>query len=301
MMEDESSSVETQKEIYVFGDSLSDTGNLASINGPFPPPYFNNRATNGWVAVEVMASLVGAHLDTSLHLIGPAQGNNYAVSGARARGSSPVDLSTQISTFLNHHGNQINPDAVYIIFIGGNDIGDHLTAIRERQYRSRILYQAVRGIKQGIKQLQAAGARHFLVINAPDVGNLPGTRRLDEIQNVNERYRTNHIPSWEILARHASIKFNRRLARVIKQLNKKNDHQIILFDLYKFSKIFLKYPTMYNLDNVKDACVISQEQRFSPSCENGNKINTHYFFDEIHPSAKIHERLGYGLFAIFPE
>ena len=85
-----------------------DTGNLASIQGAFPPPYFNNRASNGWVGVEVMAGLLGAELTTSLHLVGPAQGNNYAVGGARAHSNNPIDLNAQIDAYLSHH-HQANP------------------------------------------------------------------------------------------------------------------------------------------------------------------------------------------------
>ncbi len=44
--------------VYVLGDSLSDTGNLASApgQGDFPPPFFENRVSNGPVAVETLAT-----------------------------------------------------------------------------------------------------------------------------------------------------------------------------------------------------------------------------------------------------
>ncbi len=42
-------------QLYTFGDSLSDTGNLASITLDFPPPFFMNRISNGPVAVETGA------------------------------------------------------------------------------------------------------------------------------------------------------------------------------------------------------------------------------------------------------
>ena len=57
--------------VFVFGDSLSDTGNLASVIGPFPaPPYFMNRVSNGPVAVEALAARLGHTAEASLHLIG---------------------------------------------------------------------------------------------------------------------------------------------------------------------------------------------------------------------------------------
>lgn len=42
--------------LFVFGDSLSDTGNISLVLGEnLPPPYFMNHITNGPVAVEVLA------------------------------------------------------------------------------------------------------------------------------------------------------------------------------------------------------------------------------------------------------
>jgi len=44
-------------QVYVFGDSLSDTGNLASVTGDFPSsPFYMNRVSNGAVAVEILAN-----------------------------------------------------------------------------------------------------------------------------------------------------------------------------------------------------------------------------------------------------
>ena len=72
--------------MYIFGDSLSDTGNRATVTGDFPAPFFMNRVSNGQVAVEVLATSLGLSADASRHLVGPAVGTNYAVAGARAGG-----------------------------------------------------------------------------------------------------------------------------------------------------------------------------------------------------------------------
>jgi outer membrane lipase/esterase len=46
---------------YVFGDSLSDNGNLAAaLHTTFPnPPSFDNSFTNGPVAVQLLAESLG--------------------------------------------------------------------------------------------------------------------------------------------------------------------------------------------------------------------------------------------------
>ena len=58
---------------YVFGDSLSDNGNLAAAYRKFPnPPSFNNSFTNGPVAVQLLAESLGFSANASLWLTAPA-------------------------------------------------------------------------------------------------------------------------------------------------------------------------------------------------------------------------------------
>ena len=46
-------------DIVVFGDSLSDNGNLFRLTGQPPPPYFKGRFSNGPVWVERLAAPLG--------------------------------------------------------------------------------------------------------------------------------------------------------------------------------------------------------------------------------------------------
>src|SRR6185503_12905630 len=64
--------------VSVFGDSLSDGGNVFTFSGgTFPPPPYAQRLTNGPTAVEVMAANLGLPLTPSLLGVG-----NYAYGGA---------------------------------------------------------------------------------------------------------------------------------------------------------------------------------------------------------------------------
>lgn len=87
---------------YVFGDSLSDRGNLAEAvyHSNFPnPPSSHDSFTNGPVAVQVLAQSFGLNADPSLWLTGfrdvyglfggasYVPGTNYAVAGATSRGA----------------------------------------------------------------------------------------------------------------------------------------------------------------------------------------------------------------------
>src|SRR5688572_2288141 len=80
--------------LHVAGDSLSDQGNAFSLTGGmFPPPPYDQRASNGPVAVEYLANALGIPLNPST-----AAGSNYAVVGA-ATGAvgnpAPPPLTTE--------------------------------------------------------------------------------------------------------------------------------------------------------------------------------------------------------------
>ncbi|MGI9449228.1 MAG: SGNH/GDSL hydrolase family protein, partial [Geminicoccaceae bacterium] len=64
-------------DVVVFGDSLSDRGNIPilsdGVNFPPSPPYVDNRFSNGPVYSELLPGLLGATCDPSL---------NFATGGA---------------------------------------------------------------------------------------------------------------------------------------------------------------------------------------------------------------------------
>ena len=55
-------SASTFTSVIVYGDSLSDNGNLYALTGQPPAPYYNGRFSNGPVAVEYLASTLGVPL-----------------------------------------------------------------------------------------------------------------------------------------------------------------------------------------------------------------------------------------------
>jgi phospholipase/lecithinase/hemolysin len=112
---------------YVFGDSLSDNGNLASVEGAFPdPPSFDNSFTNGPVAVQLLAQSLGLSANASLWLTGtrPPAGTNYAVGGATAATPdlTSINLLSQVAAYSGFALDHADPDALYVVMIGGNDV-----------------------------------------------------------------------------------------------------------------------------------------------------------------------------------
>ena len=185
--------------IYVFGDSLSDRGNLADAVGHhFPtPPFYHDSFTNGDTAVQVFAQRYGLAANASLfptgfqdvYGLGYTSGTNYAVAGATAGSSIPtgglpsqgypgLNLGSQITAFLARVGGVIASDALVTVFIGGNDVrtAAHQGATDSSgtfTYNAAYVNDGVNAEIAGITTLLSSGAKNILVVNVPDVGLIP--------------------------------------------------------------------------------------------------------------------------------
>ncbi|RMF16132.1 MAG: hypothetical protein D6758_08540 [Gammaproteobacteria bacterium] len=277
--------------VYVFGDSLSDMGNLASVTQPFPnPPFAGNRVSNGAVGVEVMASMLGVTLAPSLHLIGPEQGTNYAVAGARAGTDEPIDLNTQVGAFLLNHGGQAPSDALYVMFIGGNDVraardeADFTTALG-------IIRTAVQGEEQALRTLIGAGARHIMVINVPNIGSIPETQLIAEQLGQ---------PMLPVMASWKTMIYNRKLSRAVKRIERDTEVDIVEADLFRLFSNILRDADAYGYTNTTEACFSSRTMSFNPGCNYGANFDSYVFFDEIHPTAVTHAKAGRVLYGLAP-
>ncbi|MDA8585976.1 VPLPA-CTERM sorting domain-containing protein [Rhodobacteraceae bacterium] len=152
--------------IYVFGDSLSDSGNLAIIapQAVPNPPYPDGQFTNG----DTWATQLG--LTPSL-----TGGTNFAFGGARANdnGDFIPDLQAQIgsatSTIDAFSGN-----ALAVIWAGGNDFLDFskITAPTDSDL-SNLISGIATTIGQGVQSLASAGVSEVAVFGLPDFAALP--------------------------------------------------------------------------------------------------------------------------------
>ena len=158
--------------VVVFGDSLSDSGNAAAASGlPLPPgTSFTTNPDPVWA--EIIAGAFGASGQNSL-----AGGPNYAFGGACMNPATPCDfddvptVTEQIGQHLSLRGGRLDPNALYTIWGGLNDIadsalGDPLNAL------GHVLAAADVNAAQ-IRRLREAGARHVVVFNMPDASLAP--------------------------------------------------------------------------------------------------------------------------------
>lgn len=150
------------REILVFGDSLSDVGNVYIFSEKTNPkePYFEGRFSDGLLWIEVFAERMGLEVPKpSL-----AGGTNYAYGGARTgdgnRDGKP-DMGMQVKQFLEKSGGKIEKGQLVVVCGGCNDF-----------VRGNPL-EVVPNLVDHITELAKAGGKTFLVSNFPPIGGLP--------------------------------------------------------------------------------------------------------------------------------
>lgn len=158
--------------LYVFGDSLVDAGNIRiATGGAVPNPaqgYFEGRFTDGWDYTDLMQiSRTGAATVASL-----AGGNNYGWGGARAigpayGGSAVPGLTQQISSYVSTSGGVADASGLYILNFGGNDIfgmdSGNVGGLNDAQVTDLLLT----AYSQALTTLSGIGAQKILVTGIP--------------------------------------------------------------------------------------------------------------------------------------
>ncbi|MBF0467750.1 MAG: SGNH/GDSL hydrolase family protein [Desulfamplus sp.] len=261
------------KNIVLFGDSLSDDGNLFSFNeGLYPlAPYYKGRFSDGPVWFEYLAEEIGV---TGMTL-------NYAHAGAtsgRTNENDDLDPSKEFPGFLdevdaylavaaaskNYPGAFAMPkDTLFIIWIGANDFWG-VTGPEDAAARIK---QATTNIQNALLQLIEAGASKFLVINLPDLGKLP---------------KYNKDTTGSVGATQLTAGYNNALGQVasgVKALYP--DINIENLDAFSILGEFIDNADTYGFANIEDTKFNTQDR----SVAEGNYM----FWDDVHPTTFSHK------------
>ncbi|MDC9596117.1 autotransporter domain-containing protein [Xenorhabdus anantnagensis] len=164
--------------VYVFGDSLSDSGNI----GKFTTDGKNAELYNEYITRK----LTGKKLIPS-----GKGGTNYAYGGATANGSGDpiwdiISHSTekQLNDYLKTHSEQADPNGVYIHWVGGNNISKALEHLAKGDKKSaqHLINDGSESAASQVNRLLKAGAGLVIVPNVPDVGTTP--KILEEVLRI---------------------------------------------------------------------------------------------------------------------
>jgi outer membrane lipase/esterase len=159
----------------VFGDSLSDDGNISLAS--HYPSIMKFTTNPGPIVDEDLASHYGLTLAPSL-----LGGTDYAWGGAGIYNNAPgtpatvPTITTQISGYLAAHP-KLSPTTLYSVLGGANDI---FYAAAAASVGAQTSTQAGTNVATAAQQevtliggLKAAGAHYILVYNLPDIGITP--------------------------------------------------------------------------------------------------------------------------------
>jgi outer membrane lipase/esterase len=290
------------KGLVIFGDSLSDTGNKYAITGfaNTPPysellefflvadgPYTRGglHHSNGATWIEQYAHPLGqaAYVLPALRSQGKAR--NYAYGGARARPGTPIipndnqHLPIQVTNFLADVNNAAPSDALYMVFIGGNDIFDAVYALsidNTGALSSQVLEEAVTSVVVQIGKLKLAGAKHFVVLNAPDLGLTPAVAIADaEFSSANPNVEPGDVKDAATLF---SFLYNAGLSTALGA-----DPDIQIIDIFTAFQQLVLNPQDFGLINSVDPCVMPDQPPFA--CKESNE---YVFWDGVHPTQVAH-------------
>ena len=249
-------SAEPISQVVVFGDSLSDSGNVfINTFGYYPPdpPYWQGRFSNGPTWVELWAARIGLSAAPSL-----AGGSNYAFGGAE-KGDDTVlfisNMGTQLATYLS--GNTPSGSEMFVLWGGPNDYING-------QNDPLVPADNIAGL---ITTLHGAGAERFLIPNMPPLGQTPKYRGTAEEQTADS----------------FAAAFNAELSSGLALLRSELGVSIVEPDVHGLFMDFLANP-----DSFADAYGITN---FTDPALNEEQPDQYVFWDDLHPTRIAHRAI----------
>ncbi len=280
--------------VVVFGDSLSDTGNIANltqsqykIRYPADNPvlgfdYTDGRFTDGTdtqpaastaykgVWIEQLAALYGVTVKDSLD-----GGTNYAygdaTTGSGTMTESKTYLGVPISITLQNMGQQVttylatnptpNASTLYVLWGGSNDLLNAASAGQDPLAAAQTALTNELGL---VKQLMARGATNFLIPNLPPLG----------------AFATANGPAAVTALNNASAAFAQGLATGITQLQQASmgtTLKIYPADVFTYFAQIAATPMMYGFGDITTA---ADTVTASP--------DTYLLWDGLHPTTTGH-------------
>jgi cholinesterase len=238
--------------VVVYGDSLSDNGNLYAVTGQPGSPYYMGRRSDGPVAVEYLAESLGAPL-VDFAWIGATTGvGNYADNGTvTSVGSFGLPGMTTVFTATSLSLTPYLPNGLFVVWGGPNDF---LAPSPLDTLPQDIVVRAVSNELQIITALMGMGANTILAPGMPDLGLTPYFQSL---------------PGGAALGTDLTNAFNTLLLANLPA-------GVLYYDTASLLRAVVANPGAYGFTNVTDPCFDGTTVCANPS--------GYLFFDSFHPT-----------------
>lgn len=280
-------------QFYVFGDSLSDTGNVFAASGglvnpenaiPPTPAYAPGRFSNGDIWVDFVGDEIGLTPTTFISPQGniPTGGINFAVGGsssglenALVPDSGLPGVLGQVGLFtqtLQANNQKVDPNALYALWGGANDyVFGGVTDTN----------QTIENLSNAIGLLTQAGAKNIAVFNLPNLGQIPSAIATNTSAQLTQLTQSH----------------NALLEQTLDGFAANTDVNIIPIDVNSLFNRVVANPQEFGFtQNPANSCVIGNIGEIMDDCQNPKGIvfsdrinpNEFVFFDAFHPSSKTH-------------
>ena len=308
--------VKTYSNVYAFGDSLTDTGNLFNATTipdnvrfadwhnipptPSSPPYFEGRFSNGEIWIDNFANELDIELTpaSELSFINPDSDlsssvtkieDNFAVSpffngnttnqsvnfayglattgaeGTTEIGSFVPGMEQQVEFFVEDHlqaEQTADSNALYILWGGSND---YFVPDTDPE-------QVVDNIEAEVESLYDLGARDFLVVNLPDLGETPEADKPDLAVSAEE---LTELSDTHNLLLDSSVE---------EMEDTLTGAEITILDVDSLYEDVLANPEEFGLTNVTEPFL--DPITFEPTA--GANPDEYLFYDTLHPTVAGH-------------
>lgn len=253
--------------IVVFGDSLSDTGNVFNATfgiAPSSSQYFNGRFSNGPLWVERLADSLGVARPTPSR----TGGTNYAHGGTTTATGNTFffpffnfpNAGSQVSQFLS--SNTPRADDLFVLWAGANDFFGGQTNVDT----------PVNNLAARITSLASAGVTNIVVPNLPRLGETPRYNTTANRATFNAR----------------SIDFNNALTARLDSLRSSLNLNIFEIDIETSFDQILQSPASFGFANATAAALDNGATLSNPG--------SFVFWDDEHPTAPAHALIGSAAF-----
>jgi phospholipase/lecithinase/hemolysin len=256
-------------QLVVFGDSLSDTGNVSiATHGAQPGPgYSDGLFTDGPATMPSTSGPLGIwvqQLAGMLDVASPAPvlagsgGTDYAFGGALTgddpkypSGGGVPYVGDQVNLYLGTHKSGIPSSALYTFWAGANDIFSGMSP-----------QSAVTNLTASINALYTDGGRDFLWLNMPPLGSTPdglalGSRDSAGLNLLSEEYNADWLAAVASLDAHDP------------------GIDLVGVNVYGLVESMLSDPSAYGFTNVT-----------TPAMGKSVNPNTYLFWDGVHPTTQ---------------
>lgn len=264
-----------------FGDSLTDSGFFrpALIAQAGPGAAIAGRFTTnpGLVWSEYLADYYGTDASSAWSTNGATitngTGTNFAIGGARTGVDSGASLSlaTQAGAYLARNGGAADPNALYTVWGGAND----LFAVAAGAPAQATIASAVTAQIGVVGALTNAGARYILVPTIPDIGLAPAFRAQG--------------PATQATVTGLTNAYNNALFGGLSSAGLR----VIPLDTFHLLQEIVASPSTYGFSNITGTACNPQITASSLTCTPFNYAapgadQSYLFADGVHPSSRAH-------------